>query len=200
MTSHFRFPSALQCAGTGTGKLPRPGTTIGSHSCSSCPNSYMGFRESSPGFEGLTFFLAVSLFGLRSGPFLRPGPLAKRPARAGSVKETRTCAPVRASLSLTDAETWNASERRRTTNLGIGLFIRQRKKTAEPYIRRDSSSSPNPYPTCWEVRGRAGRDQSFGRHIEAMNGPGHTSIPVRRVTRRASASPGRASDKLVTPP
>ena len=152
------------------------------------------------------YFLPSSRFfcsGLEV-PFLRPGPLAKRPARAGSVKETRTCALVRVSLSLTDpstpAETWNASERRRTTNLGIGLFIRQRKKTAEPYIRRDSSSSPNPYPTCWEVRGRAGRDQSFGRHIEAMNGPGHTSIPVRRVARRASASPSRASDKLVTPP
>jgi hypothetical protein len=170
-------------------------------------HSYMGLHESSSGFEArLTFFLPSSrLFcsGLEV-PFLRPGPLAKRPARAGSVKETRTCALVRVSLSLTDpstpAETWNASERRRTTNLGIGLFIRQRKKTAEPYIRRDSSSSPNPYPTCWEVRGRAGRDQSFGRHIEAMNGPGHTSIPVRRVARRASASPGRASDKLVTPP
>ena len=170
-------------------------------------HSYMGLHESSSGFEArLTFFLPSSrLFcsGLEV-PFLRPGPLAKRPARAGSVKETRTCALVRVSLSLTDpstpAETWNASERRRTTNLGIGLFIRQRKKTAEPYIRRDSSSSPNPYPTCWEVRGLAGRDQSFGRHIEAMNGPGHTSIPVRRVARRASASPGRASDKLVTPP
>jgi hypothetical protein len=34
--------------------------------------------------------------------------------------------------------------RRRTTNLGIGLFISQRKKTAEPYIRRGLILDPKP--------------------------------------------------------
>jgi len=45
-TSHFRFPSALQCAGTGTGKPPRPETTISHSSCSSRPNSLVRPRRS----------------------------------------------------------------------------------------------------------------------------------------------------------
>ena len=151
----------------------------------------------------LSFFLAVFLFGLRSTvSSSRP---TCQTAGARRVGQGDPHLRAREGLFVLDGpeHTGRDLERVGATTYDESRdrpLIRQRKKTAEPYIRRDSSSSPNPYPTCWEVRGRAGRDQSFGRHIEAMNGPGHTSIPVRRVTRRASASPGRASDKLVTPP
>src|SRR5215510_11457584 len=69
--------------------------------------------------------------------------------------------------------------RRHTTNLGIGLFISQRTKTAEPYIR---SARPRAQPISHmlgkEEAGLDGTNLLAG--IEAMNGPGHTSIPVRR--------------------
>jgi hypothetical protein len=134
------------------------------------PPPYMGHRESRPGFRArarsflFSSFLTVSLFGLRS-PFLRPGPPCQWPARAGSVKDAHLRA--REGFVLDGPEHTGRLGTRRATmcnDLGIGLFIRQRTKTAEPYIRRARSRAQTHIPHAGEGRGRAGRDQSFGRH------------------------------------
>jgi hypothetical protein len=81
--------------------------------------------------------------------------------------------------------------RRATTcnDLGIGLLSGQRKKTAEPYIRSARRrAKPISHMLGKEEAGLDGTNLLAG--IEAMNGPGHTSIPVRRTFSEPS------SDKL----
>jgi hypothetical protein len=159
---------------------------------------YMGYRESRPGFRArATFFLAHSFFVRLEKLVSSPRPMLVNGRRAQGRSRTRTCAPVRA-LSLTDPSTpadlgppGDDVQRSRDRPL-----VSQRKKTAEPYIR---SARPRAKPISHMLgKKEAGLDgTNLWAGIEAMNGPGHTSIPVRRTQGLQRA---RASDKLVTPP
>ena len=164
-----------------------------------CPSShpYMGHRESRPGFRAwATFFssfLTVSLFGLRS-PFLRPGPPCQLPARAGSVKDAHLRA--REGFVLDGPEHTG----RLGTRRGDDVQRSRDRPLCQPTEKGPLNLirlvlEPNPYPTCWgrEEAGLDGTNLLAG--IEAMNLPGHTSIPVRRTQLQRAAS-----DKLVTPP
>jgi hypothetical protein len=77
--------------------------------------------------------------------------------------------------------------------LGIGLLSGNGKKTAEPYIRSAGmGAKPISHIVGKEEAGLDGNNLLAG--IEAMNGPGHASIPVRRTQLQRAAS-----DKPVTP-
>ena len=79
-------------------------------------------------------------------------------------------------------------------DLGIGLLSVNGKRPLN-LISGRLVLEPNPYPTCWG-RKRPGLDgTNLLAGIEAMNLPGHTSIPVRCTQLQRAAS-----DKLVTPP
>lgn len=160
----------------------------------------MGFRESSPGFyaRGATFFLPRSFFvRLEKSVSSPPAHACQLPAREGSVKDAHLRA--REGFVLEGPEhtgRLGAHRATTTTNLGIGLFISQRKKTAEPYIRSARPRAQTHIPHAGEEEaGLDGTNLLAG--IEAMNGPGHTSIPVRRTQGFSEPPP---SDKLITLP
>jgi hypothetical protein len=140
-----------------------------------------------------SFFIPVSLFGLRS-PFLRPGPHLTNPTRAGPVKDAHLRA--REGLVLDRSEhggSLGQAGAATCDGLGIGLLSGNGKKTAEPYIRSARmGAKPISHILGKEEAGLDGNNLLAG--IEAMNGLGHASIPVRRTQLQRAAS-----DKPVTP-
>ena len=159
----------------------------------------MGFRESRPGFKARGYYLLSSprFFVRLEKSVSSPRPTLANGRRAqGSVKDAHLRA--REGFVLDGPEhTGRLRTRRGVQRIsGSASLSVSGKRTAEPYIRSARSRAETHIPHAGkEEAGLDGTNLLAG--IEAMNGPGHTSIPVRRTQGLQRA---HASDKLVTPP